>query len=118
MSASQITAGIVRYGPAAFFTIVALFYTARILWLRARLGHSPVSYGTRGSLSHRIYATFRLFRVLIWLAAVARAVWPPFDRFLVPVIPLATPGVMVVGNLLMVAGFSCIVLLNFGMGRD
>jgi protein-S-isoprenylcysteine O-methyltransferase Ste14 len=109
---------VTRWGPAVFFTIVALFYTARILWVGRRVGYSPVSYGRPGTAQHRVYLTFRVFRVLIWLACVARAVWPPFDTALVPLAPLARPAVMVTGNLLMVAAFVFIVWQNLAMGTS
>jgi protein-S-isoprenylcysteine O-methyltransferase Ste14 len=109
---------VVRYGPALFFTVVALFYTLRILWLGRRLERSPVAYGRIGTPHHRLYLNFRIFRVLIWLACVARAAWPPFDTALVPLDPLARPAVMVTGNLVMIAAFAFIVWQNLAMGGD
>ena len=106
-----------RYGPAVFFSVVALFYTVRIKALGRQLGHSPVTFGLPGSRHHRLSLTFRVFRVLIWAVAVARAIWPPVDAALVPLPGLYTPYVMLGGNLLMVLAFLRVARLNFQMGR-
>ena len=113
---SELIAGVARFGPALFFTLVAAFYTTRILLLGRRNGASPVSYGVPGTLSHRIYQRFMVFRVVIWLASVTRAVWPPFDVVLLPLPVLDLPIVMVAGNVLMYAAFACIGCLNLQMG--
>ncbi len=118
MGVTEFAAIVGRYGPAVFFSAVALFYTVRIIALRHRLGHSPVTFGTPGSRHHRLSVTFRAFRVLIWAVAVARAVRPQFDAVLVPLPGLYAPAVMVAGNLLMVMAFLRVARLNFQMGRD
>jgi protein-S-isoprenylcysteine O-methyltransferase Ste14 len=118
MTWSELIAGVARFGPALFFTLVAVFYTVRILLLRRRRGESPVSYGVPGTPSHRIYRRFRMFRALIWLAAVTRALWPPFDAVLLPLSALDIPVVMAMGNVVMYAAFACIGWLNLQMGAD
>jgi len=65
MIASHFVAEIARYGPAVFFTAVALFYTIRIITLGRRLGHSPVTFGVPGTEHHRLSLTFWVFRALI-----------------------------------------------------
>ena len=106
-----------RYGPAVFFSFVALFYTIRIKRLGRQLGHSPVTFGLPGTQHHRLSLTFRVFRVLIWAVAVARAIWPPVDAALVPLPGLYTPYVMLGGNVLMLLAFLRVARLNFQMGR-
>ena len=91
MDWSGFCAGIARFGPAIFFTFVAAFYTARILWLGRRQGASPVAYGVPGTLPRRIYTTFRIFRLLIWIMSVGRAIWPPFGLLALP-LPMDHPG--------------------------
>lgn len=117
MSVTDLLVVVGRYGPAVFFSAVALFYTARIIALRRRLGHSPVAFGRPGTEHHRLSMTFRVFRALIWLVAMARAIWPPVDFLLLPLPGLYTPGVMAGGNLLMVLAFSRVGRLNLQMGR-
>jgi protein-S-isoprenylcysteine O-methyltransferase Ste14 len=117
MVAADGLSALTRFGPAVFFTVVALFYTVRIITAGRRLGRSPVAYGRPGTAHHRCYLTFRVFRVLIWLASVARAAWPPFDALLVPIAPLFRPSVMVAGNLVLYGTFVLIVWQNLAMGN-
>lgn len=112
----DLSGAIARYGPAVFFTGIALFYTVRILTLRARLGYSPVSYGDAGSRHLRHSRTFRWFRLAIWLVAVALAVDPGLLRYLGPLPPLLRPGVMVAGNLIMALAFAFVAAVNLGQG--
>jgi len=116
MSPADAVELVTRWGPAAFFTFVAVFYTTRVIRLGRKLGRSPVGYGRPGTEQHRLYLTFRVFRVLIWGVSVARAFWPPLDAFLVPIPPLARPPVMLAGNLVMVAALVLIIGLHRGMG--
>ena len=116
MDAQTVAAIIARFGPAVFFTVVAVFYTVRIIQVGRKLGRSPVGYGRPGTEQHLLYLLFRVFRVLIWAVAVARAVWPPFDAFLVPITPLAVPPVMVAGNLILVVAFAVLVRQHLGLG--
>lgn len=106
-----------RYSPAVLFTAVAFFYTWRILAARRQLGHSPVSFGARGTLAYRLSLTFRVFRVLIWFVSVARAIWPATDRALVMLTLLAHPLVMLVGNIVLWGSFLWIVRMNLQL-RD
>lgn len=115
---SVLAAAITRYSPALFFTVVALFYTLRIIRLKGRLGRSPVTFGAPRTLHRRLHLTFRIFRILIWLVSVLRAAWPPFDAFLVPLGPLWQAPVMLAGNLLMWLAFALIVRLNLAMGPE
>jgi Phospholipid methyltransferase len=68
-----------RAFPGPFFVLVALFYTVRILWLRRRIGCSPVIWGEPGTPARRVADAFRLFRALILVAMVGRWLWPPLD---------------------------------------
>ena len=64
MGATDLAVDIARYGPVVFFSVVALFYTARIITLHRRLGHSPVTFGSHGTEHHRLSLNFRVFRAL------------------------------------------------------
>lgn len=102
MTDAGFEAVMAHYGPPEFVTAVALFHAARIVLLRRRLGRSPVTSGDAGTKSYRLSPTFRVFRALIWLAALARAIWPPVDAGLVPLTWLHAPEVMAACNFLMV----------------
>ncbi len=105
-----------RAFPGLFFVAVALFYTVRILWLRRRLGRSPVTWGQPGTPARRVADTFRLFRALILVAMVGRWLWPPLDAWLLLIGPLARPGVMLAGDLLLVLSFGLILAFHVWMG--
>lgn len=109
-------ADFVRIYPALFFTTIACFYTGRILLLRRRLGRSPVTLGDPGSVARRISRRFRMFRAIIWAAMVGRAVSVEFDRWLLPLQPLATLPMMLSGAVLMTLSFGAIVSLHRWMG--
>jgi protein-S-isoprenylcysteine O-methyltransferase Ste14 len=105
-----------RFCPAAFFLGIAAYYTGRILHLRARLGRSPVDLGQRGTEAARISLVFRVFRMVILLAMVARAVWPEVDAWLVPIRPLWYPGAMLAGNLVMALAFAGVLGMHCWTG--
>lgn len=101
---------------AAFFIFVGLFYTVRLVWKR-RTGAPRVSHGAPGSLHWYISLTFRLFRGVILLAMVARAVWPAIDPYFVPFRALMTAPVVLAGNALLLGCFAYVVYVHKWMGR-
>lgn len=109
---------VTRWGPAVFFTAVAVFYTIRILLFTRRHHRSPIGYGRPGTEQRHLYLVFRVFRVLIWSAMLARAVWPPFDAWLVPLPVLATPAIMLAGNAVMVGSFALVLRQHMAMGSN
>jgi protein-S-isoprenylcysteine O-methyltransferase Ste14 len=104
-----------RWFLAGFFGFVAVFYTIKILAARRRTGHSPVSVGKRYGEHWRIYGLFRLFRALILLVCVARVPWPDLDRFLVPITPLWTAPVILLGIVALSTSFALILAMHARM---
>ena len=92
-------------GQACSSAVVALFYTARIMRAPPSARSLAGRFRPPGTEHHRLSLNFRVFRVLIWPVAVARAVWPPFDAVLVPLPGLYTPGRDGGRQLLMVLAF-------------
>lgn len=114
----DLTAAFVsRWLLAAFFILVAVFYTIRILFIIGRTGVSPVHLGTWGSRHCVHYSIFRVFRVLILLVCVFRAFWPQIDALLVPLTFLWQPSIFVTGNMLLLLCFGTILYTHFYMGR-
>lgn len=107
-----------RWFLAGFFTFVAVFYTVKILAVRRRTGTSPVELGVRGSPSWRIYALFRVFRALILLVCIARLVWPGLDQFLIPIRPLWSWQLLLVGNGLLAVSLSLILAVHVYMAAE
>ena len=59
MQADDWLLAVTRWGPGVFFTVVAVFYTARILVFTWRHSRSPIGYGRPGTEQRRLY--------LVWL---------------------------------------------------
>ena len=69
-----------------------------------------------GAVAHWItHRTFRLFRMLIFLACLVRVPMPAFDVYLVPLTPLWHGEIMLFGCLLLLASFFGIVAINLYM---
>ena len=115
---TSIADGVTRWFPAAFFTFVACFYTVRILWLhRAKSERRVDMHNADGSVC-AAHIAFRVLRAAIWAAALTRAVYPPFDRILIPVPFLAEPAVMLAGNALLILAFAWILYVHAAMGES
>jgi len=107
-----------RWFLALFFVSVAVFYTIRIILLKRKMGMSPVFVGRPGTLHFATHLTFRTFRVVILAVCAVRLLWPTFDRFLITFDALWHPTVLLLGDGLLFASFSAIILLHFYMGKD
>ena len=115
---TSLTELVARWFPAAFFTFVASFYTARILWLHRAGGARRVEKRNLDGSFCAAHLTFRILRVSIWGAAVARAFYPPFDQLLLPIAFLTTPTVMLAGDALLVAALLWILYVHMSMGES
>lgn len=109
---------VLRNVLACYFGFVALFYTARLLALRARTGFSHADPGPKGTANHRHHALFRLFRATILLVCVARVPWPELDRWLLPISGLATPPLALAGVALMVGGLGLVIYVQGFLGAE
>ena len=107
-----------RWFLALFFAGVAAFYVLRIVRQKGRQGASPVYSGRPGTLHFATHSMFRVFRAAILVVCMVRLVWPPFDRYLVPIEALWHPAVLLAGCMLMALAFQAIVLVHFQMGED
>ncbi len=115
---ASVADGVTRWFPAAFFTFVACFYTARILWLHRNRGERRVDMRNEDGSVCSAQIAFRVLRAAIWVAAVARAVYPPFDRALFPISFMAEPAVMLTGNGLLLIAFAWILYVHMAMGES
>jgi protein-S-isoprenylcysteine O-methyltransferase Ste14 len=107
-----------RWFLAAFFSSVALFYTATILRKKRRLGRSPVIRGHKGTRHRLIHDVFVVFRAAILLVCLIRVPFPQIDVWLVPLPWMWHPAVIVSGCALMLASFAAIIWLHNSMGAD
>lgn len=106
----------VRAALACYFTFVAVFYTAKLLALKASTGKSYADPGPRGTLQYVAHRTFVIFRLLIWAICIARVALPAIDYWLVPFLALYTIPVAALGLAFLVASISAVVYVHTYMG--
>jgi protein-S-isoprenylcysteine O-methyltransferase Ste14 len=115
---SAIIADATRWFLAAYFVSVALFYTGRIFWYRARHGgSSPQHLGPVGSAQRRVQRTFRIFRALILVAVVVHLLRPEWDGIFGPLSLFAHPLVLLTGDGLMLLGLTLAVVGHKSLGE-
>ncbi|WP_412553648.1 methyltransferase family protein [Shimia sp. MIT1388] len=102
---------------AGFFTFVAVFYTTRIAFLKAREGAEFVLPGMRFCASWWNHMVFRFFRVTIWGVCLARAIDPGFDAYLGLWAAWQRPAVVLTGAGLLTFGFALALVSHFALGR-
>lgn len=114
ISASEFS----RWFLAAFFIVVAIFYTVRICLGSRPSGRSPVTPGPPGSRHFAVHTVFRLFRAAILVVCVLRVPWPELDAWLGPLEALWRPWLLITGNLLLLLSFSALLYVHFYMAEN
>jgi protein-S-isoprenylcysteine O-methyltransferase Ste14 len=107
-----------RWFLALFFVSVAAFYTIRIILIKRKMGISPVFVGIPGTLHFATHLAFRTFRIAILAVCVVRLLWPTLDRYLIPFNALWHPTILLLGDGLLLASFSAIIIIHFYMGKE
>ena len=106
---------LLRLFLAAFFTFVAVFYTALILYKKKR--YQPVTtMGPTYSCHWWNHLTFRVFRASIWLVCVWLVFSPTAFSYLLPFEGMMIPQIMWSGAMFLVLGFCIAVAANFTLG--
>ncbi len=106
-----------RAALACYFTFVAVYYTAKLLALRARTGMSHADLGTPGTAQYIGHRLFRIFRVLIWGLCVLRVFWPEVDRALIPFETITGPASLATGLSLLLVCLAVTVYVHSYMGE-
>lgn len=106
-----------RAALACYFTFIAVFYTAKLLALRARTGVPHADYGGRGTPQYVGHRLFGVFRLSIWLLCVARVFAPGIDRWLVPFTAMTGVGSLSLGLSLLLVSFGLTVYIHSYMGE-
>ena len=102
---------------ALFYTLVAAFYTIRII-VGKRSAHAELVHpGERYCASWWNHMTFRVFRVVIWLVCVCRYFFPATDSVLGRFTLLNHPEIILSGDLLLALGFSTVIVIHTTMGN-
>lgn len=106
-----------RAALACYFTFIAVFYTAKLLALRARTGVSHAARGPRGTTQWVGHSLFAVFRLAIWLVCVARVAAPGLDAYLGPIPVLTHPAPAALGLALLLVSLFIIVYTHSYMGE-
>lgn len=109
---------IARIFPGAYFALIAVFYTLRILQLGRRRGMSPVHHAVPGSTPWWNRRIFVVMRLIILALMLGRAAWPPLDRWLVPIGPLWHLPVMLTGDLLLALSFAGVLWVHLRLDAE
>ncbi len=103
---------------AIFYTCVAAFYAVRIT-ARKRAGSREVVFpGEVFCSTWWNHMLFRAFRFTIWMVCLFRLFFPSLDSYLGFFAGLNVWPVVLVGNILLTAGFLFTVATHFSLGRD
>ena len=103
---------------AVFYSAVAIFYTSRILLRQRRETSQLVHVGPRFTTNWWNHLLFRSFRAAIWMACLFRVFFPGLDAYL-GLLPLINQWPLVLlGNLLLTAGFFFSVVAHFRLGKE
>jgi protein-S-isoprenylcysteine O-methyltransferase Ste14 len=103
---------------ASYFLIVAVFYTAKMMAVRARTGLLQQSYGRPGSAQFVGRVLFDLFRTAILGLAMLRAPLPQIDAWLGPIAALQLPAVTAAGIGLLLATLGLVIYAHSYLGAD
>ena len=110
---------LVVYFLAAFYTIVALFYTVIIkLKKSTSCSNTLVHMGKPHSLHWYNHLTFRAFRIAIWAACVMQVFIPTINNYLGLFTELLNPVVQTIGCCLMMLGFSLAIYCNLILDKS
>jgi protein-S-isoprenylcysteine O-methyltransferase Ste14 len=106
----------VRAALACYFTFVALFYTAKLLAMRARSGISHAELDSHSRSQTWAHRLFHGFRAVIWSICVTRVFVPEIDTILVPLSIFQHPFEASLGLLLLLLGLFLILYVQEYLG--
>jgi len=103
---------------ASYFLIVAVFYSAKMMAVRARTGQKQQSYGRPGSTQFVGRVLFDLFRTAILGLAMLRVPLPQIDAWLGPIPALHHSAITVAGIGLLLAALGLVMYAHSYLGAD
>ncbi len=101
---------------AMFYTIVAVFYTVKIIITQKKQLVDLVHPGERYCSTWWNHLTFRFFRASIWLICLTRVFFEGIDTYLVMFTPLQSFPIILLGLVLMTVGFGMTIVIHLSMG--
>lgn len=101
-----------RAALPTFFTVLAMFYGARLLAGKHRFGIDLAADGKPATTQHITHSLFRVFRIAIWLICIARLVDPAVDSMIGVFPALMQPLPIAAGLGLLLLGFGWIAYVH------
>lgn len=98
---------------AIFFSVVAFFYTTRIILMKRSSSLEVIFPGKRFCSAWWNHILFRFFRAAIWLICVARCFSYSIDNYLGMLASFQKPAVILSGVFLLTLGFVLTVTIHF-----
>ncbi|QFI37273.1 isoprenylcysteine carboxylmethyltransferase family protein [Moritella marina ATCC 15381] len=102
---------------AAFYSLVAAFYTVQIILMKRSNSRELIFSGERFCGTWWNHMAFRLFRVGIWLICLFRVFQPSIDSYLGLIPMLETSLVILSGNILLTLGFISTIIIHLKLGK-
>ena len=103
---------------AVFYSIVATFYTFRLINKKRQNGKSLVFAGKPFCKTWWNHIAFRFFRISIWMVCLFRLFYPNIDNYLGMMNILELPSVIALGLILLTVGFLSTALIHYSLGKE
>lgn len=103
---------------AIFYSIVATFYTFRLINKKRQNGKSLVFAGKPFCNTWWNHITFRFFRISIWMVCLFRLFYPNIDNYLGMMNILELPSIIALGLILLTVGFLSTALIHYSLGTE
>lgn len=101
---------------AIFYTLVAAFYTTRIIRMKRATSKEVVFPGERYCKTWWNHTIFRIFRIAIWMVCLFRLFFPAVDNYLGMIGTLQYPFVILSGLALLTLGFISTATIHCRLG--
>jgi protein-S-isoprenylcysteine O-methyltransferase Ste14 len=103
---------------AVFYSIVATFYTFRLINKKRQNGKSLVFAGKPFCKTWWNHIAFRFFRISIWMVCLFRLFYLNIDNYLGMMNILELPSVITLGLILLTVGFLSTALIHYSLGKE
>jgi protein-S-isoprenylcysteine O-methyltransferase Ste14 len=103
---------------AVFYSIVATFYTFRLINKKRQNGKSLVFAGKPFCKTWWNHIAFRYFRISIWMVCLFRLFYHNIDNYLGMMNILELPSVITLGLILLTVGFLSTALIHYSLGKE
>jgi len=118
MDSSSAAVEFTRAYLAVFYSLVAAFYTIRIVAMKRVEARGVIFPGEAFSFTWWNHLLFRVFRLAIWMVCLIRWFFPAADQYLGIFSALNIGPVLITGNIMLTLGFLLAILVHFSLGPE